>query len=505
MKRLSCLVIICAVSVPAAAVDWDIRPRVYAAETYTDNLRLTEDDKDGEFVSEITPGIEINAGTQRFEFDADVAVQNIFYVDESDENATNIFGHVDLKSELVRNWLFLDAGVSSSQVNATVEGPRSRDNLNPNGNRADVVSYSVSPYVRHSFQNYVTLYSRLTAQKVDYSNPGSSNVSDAELYSGLLSLNSGAYFNQTRWGLSYYKSKDDVREIEEGTRKRESLNAYVDRVINRTVTFLVRAGETRNDISGIEEGTDGNYWSAGFRWTPSSKFYMEALSGSNDKQAAIHYEPSDRVSFDLGWQDREVGVVIGDSWHAEAIRDLGNSRLYFRYSDEVTNTQRLSTSTLAPEDYLSPALIAALPPSLIDLLFDDLNVFTLVNQEFRRKRAELGYEFETSRYKWDARIFAEDRESFTTTLDADRAYGLDFTHIYRFQDENRLTTGFYWDRIKDQLTSREADYYNLYAGYTFVLSRDAEVTTGFRVNNRDGDLGREYNENRVFISFLKYF
>ena len=505
MKRLSFLVIICAVSVPAMAVDWNIRPRVFAAETYTDNLRLSENDEDGEFVTEITPGIEINGETQRFRLDADVAFQSLFYVDESDENTTNVFGHVNLNSELVRDWLFVDAGVSSTQVNATVEGPRSRDNLNPSGNRADVVSYSLSPYLRHSFQNYVTLYSRLSAQKVDYGDEGINNVSDAELYSGLVSLNSGAYFNRTRWGLNYYKSRDDVREIEEGTRKRESLNGFLDRVINRRVTFLVRAGATENEVSGIEEGTDGRYWSAGFRWTPSPIFYAEALSGKNDKQAAIHYEPSDRISVDIGWQDREVGVVLGNSWHAEIVRDLGKSRLYFRYSDEVTNSQRLSTSTLSPEEYLSPSLIALLPPSLIDLLFDDLDVFTLVNQEFRRKRAESGYEYETSRYKWDVRIFAEDRESFTTTLDADRAYGLDFTHVYRFLDENRLTTGFYWDRIKDQLTEREADYYNLYAGYTFVLDRDTEVTTGLRINNRDGDLGREYNENRVFISFLKYF
>ena len=64
--------------------------------------------------------------------------------------------------KLVDNLFFLDGRAAISQQNISLSGPQAADNVNVTGNRTEVKTYSVSPYLRHSFGNFASSELRYT-------------------------------------------------------------------------------------------------------------------------------------------------------------------------------------------------------------------------------------------------------------------------------------------------------------------------------------------------------
>ena len=71
------LAILCAV--PAHAGQWTITPRLSVGEIYSDNINLDDDDKEGDLITEVTPGINIVGEGGRISGELDYQVQNTLF------------------------------------------------------------------------------------------------------------------------------------------------------------------------------------------------------------------------------------------------------------------------------------------------------------------------------------------------------------------------------------------------------------------------------------------
>lgn len=112
---------------PARA--WTIVPRVSLMETVTDNINLSSSDKQSGLISQLSPGVRIDARTARLKMYFDYALNGIVYSTGNNgnqaQNALNTFGTL----EAIDNWLFLDFSGQISQQIITPFGQQSPSNV----------------------------------------------------------------------------------------------------------------------------------------------------------------------------------------------------------------------------------------------------------------------------------------------------------------------------------------------------------------------------------------
>ena len=87
---------------------WTIVPRVSLTGTLSDNINLSSTDKESGLISQLTPGVRIDAQTARLKMYLDYALSGLRYStgnsSNNAQNALNAFGTL----EAIDNWLFLD-------------------------------------------------------------------------------------------------------------------------------------------------------------------------------------------------------------------------------------------------------------------------------------------------------------------------------------------------------------------------------------------------------------
>ena len=196
----------------SGATDWKITPTLNLKETYTDNVRLTQDNEKSDFVTQINPGISLIGTGPHLKVDARYVMQNIFYAKENSENAINHQLHALANAELLDDLFFVDANASISQQNISSFGQQTTDNTNITNNRTNVKTYSISPYLLNHFQNFASSELRYTHDSVSTDGTGSavsSGLSNSQSDKILMSLKSGTDFRTLGWGLNYNKQRID--------------------------------------------------------------------------------------------------------------------------------------------------------------------------------------------------------------------------------------------------------------------------------------------------------
>ena len=190
----------------SVAADWTFRPRVEVRETYTDNLRLApKGAEESDFVTEVEPGISIQAQGARLKLQADYAFQYRLYARNWSENGHN---HALSSDALLDAWnreLFLQASASIRQQNISPLGRQTFNNVNVTGNRTEVRQASVSPFWVKRFGPWTNVEARYTWSRIDSSSE--TRQFDTETRQIGLSASSGEAFNVLGWQVSYTKQE----------------------------------------------------------------------------------------------------------------------------------------------------------------------------------------------------------------------------------------------------------------------------------------------------------
>ena len=126
------------------AMALDIEPSIRVGETYTSNVNLDDAEED-EWVTSVTPGVEIAYRGNALEVVLDYRLEALFYANESDRN--EVFNQLEANTllDLVGDALQFRARGTMSQVNVEPQESVASSNINVTGNRTDATSWNAGP------------------------------------------------------------------------------------------------------------------------------------------------------------------------------------------------------------------------------------------------------------------------------------------------------------------------------------------------------------------------
>jgi len=284
---------------------WAIKPRVSLTETLTDNANVNASSgKQSDLITELAPGVRIEARTARVKAYFDYELRGQFYA-KSDysrtQNSLNTFGTL----EAVDKWLFLDFSGLIAQQAISAFGPQSPGNTTINRNSTETATYRLSPYIRGQLgglADYLLRYNASTTRA------DSSAVSDMDLSQWNGQLKGSTPFKNLKWSIDgdqqtvkYSRGRETDAEIFRGS----AIYALMPEL-----RISLSAGRESNNYASIdqESSTTSGY---GFDWNPTERTQISAFKerrffGDGHRFTLSHRFPMSSI----GYTDtRDVSVM----------------------------------------------------------------------------------------------------------------------------------------------------------------------------------------------------
>ena len=254
---------------PARA--WTVVPRVRLTETLTDNINLSSTDKQSGLISQLSPGVHIDAKTARLKMYFDYALNGIAYSSGNNgnqaQNALNTFGTI----EAIDNWLFLDFGGYISQQIINPFGQQSPSNVYDNRNTTETSTYRLSPFIRGQLFGSAEYLLRYNASVTNYQN---SSLSDFTLSQWIGQLSGNTRFQNLGWNIDGSQQNTDYsrgRNYEDGRLR----GVLIYRLFPE---FRLRGsgGYESNNYQSINNEGNSTY-GYGFDWTPTERTHASGF------------------------------------------------------------------------------------------------------------------------------------------------------------------------------------------------------------------------------------
>ena len=270
------------------AENWRFTPTLELSETYTDNVALREDAfKQGQWVTEITPGFQVNMRGPRLTMDAHFRLQ-YFAMPDNDISGTNRSarsGQGALRANVIDDLLYVDASAGIAQRGVSPFGQIITDNNFASANRAEVKTWRVSPYLVHRFGPRANAELRYAHDEVDAGSSGLGNTT-GDLLS--LQVTSGVAFRTVGWGVVL--SQQNIRDSLAGDTSIKNANLNLRYRAGRTLNLLGGIGYDEYDYNSLGGATGGAAWNVGAAWTPSLRTSVQGTVGRR------YYGPSRSLS-----------------------------------------------------------------------------------------------------------------------------------------------------------------------------------------------------------------
>ncbi len=293
------------------AIDWRFEPTVSASSIYTDNLRQSANNPEDALILTVTPGFNLRSeGSRRMQGALQYGVTEAARFGDRTSNAINHRLNATGTAELVEDFLFIDSNARISQELISLFGSPADASIN-GGNRTNVGSYSISPYVRKRFGTFANAQARYTTSGVIF---GSDTASDLTSNGVSAGLTSGTRFNDLNWGLNYSIRKTDSRN--EGENTFENATATLGYALTRKFRIFGTVGQDWNDFLSASD-TSGSSYSVGFGWSPTRRTSIEASAGER---------------------------FFGRTFSLAGRHQTRQTRWTLRYTEDVSDVSRLATN-----------------------------------------------------------------------------------------------------------------------------------------------------------------
>lgn len=251
---------------------WTIRPRVTLTETLTDNVAInrTANDKKSDLITELAPGIRIEARTARLKGYFDYALHGQFYAQTDNsrtQNSLNTFGTL----EAVDNWLFMDLSGTIAQQAISAFGTQSPSSSSINNNSTETATYRLSPYIRGQFAGTVDYLLRydLSTTRSD-----GANLANIDLAQWIGQLKSSTPFQNLRWTID---ANQQTSEYSTGRKtEAETLRAMGTYTLHPQFRVSLSGGRESNSYASQEQETHNTH-GYGFDWTPTERTQISAF------------------------------------------------------------------------------------------------------------------------------------------------------------------------------------------------------------------------------------
>ncbi|HEB67297.1 MAG TPA: TIGR03016 family PEP-CTERM system-associated outer membrane protein [Gammaproteobacteria bacterium] len=303
----------------AWGASWRVDPYVELSETYTNNITLRSGgQKEGEFVTQINPGLAVTADGRNLDLLFFYRLQNLFYLNVPGRNNSyqQLLGRFD--SSLVRNFLFLDGEAAYRQMVIDPEDDIGQGNISIVGGRQNLATTRLSPYIRKKLGRWSLVELRYGYDAMNFLG-GSAYSSLSRTFSGRLVDATPA--DRWRWAIGF--SSRNVDYVSGGgtlgQAPSEEMWRYIDYALdygfNRKLVLNGKIGYEDNKFLGQSGSLEpqGVYWNLGVTW-----------------------QPTPRSAFVIGRGQR----YFGPNWNLDLSRKGRRSLLGLSYVHDVTTRRR---------------------------------------------------------------------------------------------------------------------------------------------------------------------
>lgn len=482
--RVAAFTVATVVSVTAGAGDWQITPRLSLDETYTDNVRLVEDGERGDFVTTVTPGVSVRSDSARLKTNIDYNLQHLEYGHATEFSGSNHQLQSSANLTVIENWLFFETHGRMSQQNVDNRQQVRSNNRGPNSNLRDVLSYSFTPTLRHSFGSWIDLesnWSHFTSDQSSNARDGQRQVQDALITgnsnderSYSVNVSSGRRFARTPMTFSMLRRK---AEFDSG--RVSELKHYqgdLSYVLNRQLRLTASGGHDDNTFQSSRGNSSGPFWMIGGTWTPSA-----------------------RTSLTGNWGNR----FFGDTFNVSGSHYHRRWRIDGSYSEEVQTTNDFERNLI-----LIPLVdVNGLPifdPVTSSEIFVPIDSPTAVDDVLISKEANVGLTYSLRRGDINLRFFQFDRQYQSGNFN-ELTRGVSATWSWQLSRKLGCSLSGSW-RENERGTGSSGTYYSLTPSLDYELGPHTTARLRYEYTQDDGSGSggndRPYTENALTAAFV---
>lgn len=313
---------------PGTARAWTIVPRIGVTETLTDNINLTATDKQTGLISELSPGVRIDARTARLRMFLDYQLNGIFYSTGDNGNqaqsALSAFGTV----EAIDNWLFVDFSGQISQELINPFGQQSASNVYDTRNTTQAQTYSVSPYIRGQLggsADYLLRYNMAVTNAQD------SAISDVTLSQWLGQIRGNTRFQNLNWAIDGSQQNTNYSQVgllPERDYDDTRIRAVLSYRLFPDLRLSGSGGWESNNYQSRDNESQGTY-GAGFDWTPTERtqasgFWEHRFFGTGHNFLLSHRFPLSAIRYT---DTKDVSLI------PDQFTNTGLGTVYDQYSE----------------------------------------------------------------------------------------------------------------------------------------------------------------------------
>lgn len=259
-------------AVSAMAGEWTITPTMTVNATSTDNVALSQNNKQSDLVTDLNPGIRIEGTGGRAKLKFDYQLHQLYYAQGSTntktQNSLNALGTL----EALEDWFFIDASAMISQQTFSpfLGTTSSSVNTNTSTNSTETSTYRLSPYFRGTmgggaeYQLRYNLVNTRTQAKQNF---------DSDSRELVLALKGVTRLSSLAWSLDA-----STQKVEYGN----NLDNNAD-ILRGTLTYQISPQFRVSVIGGVEandyltaDKESESIKGAGFEWSPSERTKLSA-------------------------------------------------------------------------------------------------------------------------------------------------------------------------------------------------------------------------------------
>jgi uncharacterized protein (PEP-CTERM system associated) len=264
-----------ALSAPARA-QTTVVPSITVRETYSDNAQLQPDDQaHGQFITDITPGVNVAVNTSRVKLFALLNAHLYEYSGSNSgaNNTTSVQLNTGGKANLIEDLFYVDGSATRSRQSVSAFGQQFQQDYS-DSNSDIITTYRISPYLTHRFGNFANAQLRYTHDSVKSNRNILSNSTGNSVG---LNVNSGPSFTTFGWDGSLYH-----QELEDPLAGKSEIDNAVGTLryrVQQTLSFYTNLGYDKYTYQGLGGTTKGKSYAVGFTWTPSLRTSIDASAG----------------------------------------------------------------------------------------------------------------------------------------------------------------------------------------------------------------------------------
>lgn len=287
--------------------EWIIKPRIRLTETLTDrvNVNRGNNDKQSDMITEVAPGIRVEAKTARLKAYFDYSLRGQFYVRESNsnryQNSLNTFGTL----EAVDKWFFIDFSGIVAQQTISAFGAQSPSNSTINNNSTETATYRISPYIRGQVGGLVDYFLRYNLSTTRSS---ASIVSNINISEWVGQLRGSTPFQSLKWTIDANQQSTDYSRGRDTDAER--IRGMLTYSILPQFQVSLSGGQESNNYASLTQETNSTY-GYGFDWNPTERtkvsgFKERRFFGDAHNFSLSHRLPRSSIRFT---DTRDVSVL----------------------------------------------------------------------------------------------------------------------------------------------------------------------------------------------------